>query len=229
MTVRTDDSSAGGARRSFTASARREQITRAAIDVLAEHGYAGASFSAIAERVRVSKGVLSYHFSDKSDLLQAVVRFVLEEAASWMSPRVQGADSYRDALRRYITANVSFLAAHSTEIAALTEVLASARATPGVPEIFEKSQREAIAALESLFGDGQKAGEFGPVPPTILAMSLRATIDATSARLRSDPQFDLARFEAELVELFESAVSIAPRQTQPESREPWIPSAQHRT
>lgn len=212
--MRTESPETGAAQRSFTASARREQITRAAIDVLAEHGYAGASFSAIAKRVRVSKGVLSYHFSDKSDLLQAVVQFVLEEAATWMSPRIEGAGSYRDALRRYITANVSFLAAHTTEIAALTEVLANARATPGVPEIFEKSQRQAIGALETLFSGGQKAGEFGPVPPTILAMSLRATIDATSARLRSDPQFDLARFEAELVELFESAVSLAPPQTQ---------------
>lgn len=218
--MRTDSGETGGPQRSFTASARREQITRAAVEVLAEQGYAGTSFSAIAERVQVSKGVLSYHFSDKSDLLQAVVQFVLEEAAAWMSPRIEGAGSYRDALRRYITANVSFLAAHSTEIAALTEVLANARATPGVPEIFEKSQREAIGALESLFSDGQKAGEFGPVPPTILAMSLRATIDATSARLRSDPQFDLARFEAELVELFERAVSPAPRQgQQPESSE----------
>jgi AcrR family transcriptional regulator len=197
--------------RSFTTSARREQITRAAVDVLAEHGYTGTSFSAIAERVGVSKGVLSYHFSDKADLLQAVVRFVLEQAAAWMRPRIEGADSYRDGLRRYITANVSFLATHATEIAALTEVLANARATPGVPEIFEQSQTEATHALEALFAGGQKAGEFGRVPPTILAMSLRATIDATSARLRADPEFDLAEFQGNLIELFEQASALGPR------------------
>lgn len=195
---------------SFTGSARREQLTRAAIDVLAEHGYAGTSFSAIADRVGVSKGVLSYHFSDKADLLQAVVRFVLDGATSWMAPKVQAADSYRDALRQYIAANVSFLAAHPTEIIALTEVLANSRATPGVPEIFEQSQSAATRALEGLFADGQKAGEFGHVPPTILAMSLRATIDATSARLRADPNYDFARFETELTELFEQAVALSP-------------------
>lgn len=198
-------------KRSFTTSARREQITRAAVDVLAEHGYTGTSFSVIAERVGVSKGVLSYHFSDKADLLQAVVRFVLEQAAAWMRPRIEGADSYRDGLRRYITANVSFLAAHATEIAALTEVLANARDTPGVPELFEQSQTEATRALEALFAGGQKAGEFGHVPPSILAMSLRATIDATSARLRADPEFDLAEFQGNLIELFEHATARGPQ------------------
>jgi AcrR family transcriptional regulator len=194
-------------KRSFTTSARREQITRAAVDVLAEHGYTGTSFSVIAERISVSKGVLSYHFSDKADLLQAVVQFVLAQAAAWMGPRVEGADSYRDGLRRYINANVSFLAAHTTEIAALTEVLANARATPGVPEIFEQSQAEAIGALEALFAGGHKAGEFGDVPPSILAMSLRATIDATSGRLRADPDFDLAEFQRDLIDLFERATA----------------------
>lgn len=209
--MRSDTTRDNGSKRSFTTSARREQITRAAVDVLAEHGYTGTSFSVIADRIGVSKGVLSYHFSDKADLLQAVVQFVLAQAAAWMSPRIEGADSYRDGLRRYITANVSFLAAHTTEIAALTEVLANARATPGVPEIFEQSQAEAIGALEALFADGQKAGEFGGVPASILAMSLRATIDATSARLRADPEFDLAEFQANLVELFEHASALGPQ------------------
>lgn len=221
--MRPDDPHGSGPKRSFTTSARREQITRAAVDVLAEHGYAGTSFAVIAERVGVSKGVLSYHFSDKADLLHAVVQFVLEQAAAWMSPRIEGAGSYRDAMRRYISANVSFLATHTTEIVALTEVLANARATPGVPEIFEKSQTEAIGALEALFSDGQRAGEFGPVPSTILAMSLRATIDATSARLRADPEFDLSTFETDLVGLFDRAVSLTPQEKAADTAKPTLP------
>jgi AcrR family transcriptional regulator len=197
-------------RRSFTGSARREQITRAAIDVLAENGYAATSFSVIADRLAVSKGVLSYHFSDKADLLQAVVQLVLGEAESWMTPRIEGAASYREALHRYITANVSFLASHTADILALTEVIANARVTPGVPELFEESQTAAISALETLFVDGQRAGEFGAVPANILAMSLRATIDSASARLRTEPEFDLGKFEADVVSLFAQAVALEP-------------------
>ena len=206
--MRPNLSDSGNPKRSFTGAARREQITRAAIEVLAERGFAAASLAAIAERVDVSKGVLSYHFSDKADLVLEVVRSVLASAETWMIPRIAGAGSYREALHRYISANVSFLSAHRVDIRALTEVLANARVTPGVPEIFETSQREAVRALEALFSDGRTSGEFGDVPASILAMSLRATIDATSERLRDNPDFDLAEFERQLIVLFDRATAI---------------------
>ena len=55
--------------KSFIEQARREQIVDAAIDVLYESGFAAASLGAIAERIGVSKGVLSYHFAGKRELL----------------------------------------------------------------------------------------------------------------------------------------------------------------
>ena len=205
--MRSNNADPEAPKRSFTGAARREQITRAAIEVLAEKGFASTSLSVIAERVGVSKGVLSYHFADKADLVREVVSAVLASAAAWMAPRIEGAASYREALHRYIVANVSFLDAHRVDILALTEVLANARVTPGVPETFELSQREAIRALESLFTDGQRAGEFGDVPATILAMSLRATIDSTSELLRADSEYDLAAFERHLITLFDRATA----------------------
>ena len=66
----------------------------AAIDVLYESGFAAASLGAIAERIGVSKGVLSYHFTGKSELLREVVGHVLTEAAAYMTPRVAAATSY---------------------------------------------------------------------------------------------------------------------------------------
>jgi AcrR family transcriptional regulator len=46
-----------------------------------ESGFAAASLGAIAERIGVSKGVLSYHFAGKGELLHEVVARVLTEAA----------------------------------------------------------------------------------------------------------------------------------------------------
>ena len=201
--MRSESEVAGTPRRSFTGAARREQLTQAAIEVLADRGFAAASLSAIAERVGVSKGVLSYHFSDKSDLVREVVQTVLERAGAWMTPRIEGATSYRDALHRYISANVSFLEAHQVDIIALSEVLANSRIATGVPDTFERSQHDAIVALEKLFADGQRAGEFGDLPAGILAMSLRATIDAATQRMRSDAAFDFERFEHELIALYD--------------------------
>ncbi|HMH58089.1 MAG TPA: TetR/AcrR family transcriptional regulator [Galbitalea sp.] len=204
---------------SFLGTARREQITRAAIEVLASEGYAATSLSAIAIRIGVSKGNLSYHFASKAELLRAVVNYVLESAAAWLTPRIAGATSYREALHTYISANLSYLAAHRTDILALTEILANARATPGVPDIFAASQEDAIRNLSGLFEAGQHAGEFGNVPATMLAISLRATIDSTSQGMRADPEFDLVAFERDLTSLFDRATA-RPRDETNEKGEP---------
>ena len=195
------------ARQSFTGAARREQITRATIEVLSSEGFAATSIAAIADLLGVSKGILSYHFPAKAELLRGVVTFVLADAASWMTERMGGAASFRAALHAYIAANLSYLDSHRAEILALTEVLANARAVPGVPELFSRSHTGAVDALAALFDRGRAAGEFGDVPSRILAVSLRATIDSTSENLRSDPTFDLSTFEGELQQLFDRATA----------------------
>jgi AcrR family transcriptional regulator len=193
-----------------TRSARREQIIRAAIDVLAERGFAGTSIAAIAgDRLGVSKGVLSYHFENKAELMREVVRSVLRSAEEWMTPRITGAASYHEALHQYIAANTSFLDQHRTQIAALTEVLVNAQAIEGVPQLFDESQTAARTALEALFEAGRTVGEFGDAPAGILAMSLRATIDAASERLRTDPDFELETFAHDVTVLFDRAVATA--------------------
>ena len=55
----------------FTERARRDQITGGAVQVLADRGFAGTSLAAIGDRLGISKGVISYHFQDKAELLNA--------------------------------------------------------------------------------------------------------------------------------------------------------------
>lgn len=205
LAMRSESKSVGQRSGSFTETARREQIVGGAIAVLAENGYSATSLAAIADRLGVSKGVISYHFAGKAEVLNEVVRSVLSEAEAWMSPRVAGAASFTEALRLYIASNLAFLDTHRTEIFALTEVLSNARATPGVAETFSESHQAAIAALEALFTGGRKAGEFGDVAPRASAISLRAAIDAVSGLIREDPAFDLTGFGTDLATLYERA------------------------
>jgi len=185
-------------------------LVEAAIDVLASNGFAATSVAAIAGRVGVSKGVLTYHFPGKAELMCEVVRYVLDGAEKWMAPRVAGARSYHEALQLYISTNISFLDGHRRQVRALTEVLSNAQVTAGIPELLSQSQTAALTALESLFAGGQSVGEFGGVAPSTLAMSLRATIDATSERLRREPDFDLGQFEQDLLLLFSRAAAPEP-------------------
>jgi len=53
---------------------RREQLIDVAVDVFAEHGYAGGSIRVIAERAGVSHATLIQHFGSKEGLLTAVLQ-----------------------------------------------------------------------------------------------------------------------------------------------------------
>ena len=58
----------------------RAQIVAAAIDTVAEDGYANASLARIAVRLGISKGVISYHFAGKDDLIAEIISQVLQQA-----------------------------------------------------------------------------------------------------------------------------------------------------
>jgi AcrR family transcriptional regulator len=192
--------------KSFIEQARREQIVDAAIDVLCESGFAAASLGAIAERIGVSKGVLSYHFAGKSELLGEVVARVLTEAAAYMTPRVAAATSYTDALRVYVTTNLHFISTHRREILAFTEIVNGMPPGGDEPPPYLDGHRNAVDELRRLFEAGQAAGEFGPFSALVTAVSLRASVDAISGLLRADPAMDVDAYGAELLGLYERAV-----------------------
>jgi len=57
------------------ATARRDEIIRAAAAEFDEVGYAAASLSSIAARLNRTKGAMSYHFSSKGSLAQEVAAY----------------------------------------------------------------------------------------------------------------------------------------------------------
>ncbi len=65
--------------RSTRSGERRAEILRAALEVIAERGYRGASLAAVAERVGLTQQGLLHHFPTKEALLVAV----LEERDQW--------------------------------------------------------------------------------------------------------------------------------------------------
>ncbi|MGW2176709.1 TetR/AcrR family transcriptional regulator [Streptomyces sp. NPDC001732] len=67
---------------------RRAEIVRAALEVIAERGYRGASLSAVAERVGLSQQGLLHYFPTKEALLVAV----LEERDQWDTGGVTRSD-----------------------------------------------------------------------------------------------------------------------------------------
>jgi AcrR family transcriptional regulator len=190
---------------SVTTAARRAQIVTAAIDTIAERGYNNASFARIAARAGISSTrLISYHFDDKADLVRAVVGSVLAEAADYMGKRMAAAESRSEALTAYIESNLEFVAEHPTAIRAVIEISANARAEDGTSLLHTADAPEAddaVSRLATLFREGQAAGEFRAFDPVVVAVTLRAAIDAAA----SQPDLDPHAYAAELVALFTRA------------------------
>jgi len=67
---------AAGARRARSnarGQASREQILRAAVELLQERGYSGLSIAAICERADIAPTSLYWHFGSKAGLMEAVI------------------------------------------------------------------------------------------------------------------------------------------------------------
>ncbi|MEV6847366.1 TetR/AcrR family transcriptional regulator [Actinoplanes sp. NPDC051411] len=189
--------------RTFTNQARRAQIMRAAIDTIAELGYAGATFAKITERAGLSSPrLISYHFANKDELIHEIVVHVFTAGAAYMGERMRAAPTVSARLRAYLEANLEFLRDHPAEIAALTEIGPHLRTETGRPYTPTGAQEVSVAPLEKLLAEGQAAGEFRDFDVRSMAVIIRGAIDGAARRLREEPDFSFPVYAAEVVTTF---------------------------
>lgn len=186
---------------------RRAQILQCTIDALAEVGYSRTSVGEIARRGGISKGVVTYHFPDKTALLSQVVFDLYRSAGEQIEARVEAAENSRAALRGYLEANLDFLAAHARPVQAAVEVMANLRRDDGTPAFTPGATDPVTEHLAELLRTGQLAGQFGGFDCRSVALILRAAIDTAAGRLISDPSFDLPTYRHELIELADRATT----------------------
>jgi AcrR family transcriptional regulator len=196
----TDDS------RSFVSSARRAQIVEAAIETLAEVGYANASLARIAARLGISKGVISYHFAGKDDLIAEIVSQVLLRAWAYIQPRIEAQTTGPEMLRAYIESNLEFMRDNPKQLSAVVEIV---RATiAGAKSPFTGDRDGAVHMLAELLTRFQAAGDLrADFDPNAMAIAIRAVIDAAPGRL-ADPAFDIDQYARDAVTSFDRATCV---------------------
>ncbi|MFJ1751955.1 TetR/AcrR family transcriptional regulator [Kitasatospora sp. NPDC088134] len=194
--------------RTFTESARRRQIVAAAIEVIADAGYAKASYARIAEQAGLSStGMISYHFKGKGDLLREVVAEVIRVAEAYMLPRIEAQTGPRERQRVFITSNIELAAVHPKEMAALLEVL-NLQGDDAQDE-FAASRKAVMEFQEQRVRAAQASGAFGPFDARVLVTAVQGAIDALLVRVLHEPELDAAACGRELADLFDRAVRPA--------------------
>jgi TetR/AcrR family transcriptional regulator, fatty acid metabolism regulator protein len=193
--------------RTFTETARRAQITAAAIDTIAEVGYGQASLARIAKTAGTSKGVICYHFDGKDELVREVVSELATRAEAYMSPRIEAESTGAGMLRAYIESNLAFVRENRNHVAATVEIVLNARGADG-KRIFDIGPGAGVAALEQLLAHFQGIGEFRTdFDPLVLAKAIRAAIDNVAHQFASNPELNVGHHARELADLFVRATS----------------------
>jgi len=195
--------------RTFIETARRAQIVAAAIDTIAEVGYAHASLGRIAKRIGISRGLISYHFEGKDDLMKEVIGEVLAQARAYMEPRILAESTGTGMVRVYIESNLAFMREHRNYLIAVVEILRHRVAAEGLRGVRGDRPQVAARPLVDLLARFQAAGELREdFDPRAMAIAIRAAIDAVPPLLSVDAEFDIDAYAKEITGVFERATRI---------------------
>lgn len=188
--------------RSFAGAARRAQIIDCAINTIAELGFANASVDQIAKRAGVSKGVITYHFPSKEEIVDAIVERVVAAGRAYMVPRIMAQTSAAGRLRAYIESHLEFIDANRKPLIALVEIAMNARRANGSLVIGTESLAQRAANLEELLRTGQRSGEFRRFNTRVMALTIIQAIDAVPPLLAREPELDAKLHAKELAIIF---------------------------
>ncbi|MFM9277518.1 TetR/AcrR family transcriptional regulator [Paenibacillus jiagnxiensis] len=172
------------------ADARREQIIKAAIVVLAEIGYHSTSLSKIANKANISTGLISYHFSGKEDLMRNTLMYLVEQERAFIKGKVEQKQTYMEKLMTFIEASLAYQGTNRGNNNALLEIIFNGRTPDNVPYYLAEvnDEDELNVLLKEILHKGQEAKEFGDFDPQVIAIIIRG---ATAGSM-SLPQNELS-------------------------------------
>ncbi|SEP53118.1 TetR/AcrR family transcriptional regulator [Amycolatopsis saalfeldensis] len=190
---------------SFIQAARRKQLVECAIEVIAEVGLARASTVRIARRAGVSRGVLTYHFRDRAELVEQVVQSVYDLGAEALALPMARAGDPRQALLAFIAGSIELYAAQPVAMAALTEIYADARAADGVSRARHRRHGREMSEMAAMLRAGQSQGLFRDFDVDVMCSTIRSALDGALAHIlgggRAEP------YTTELQAIFDAATA----------------------
>ena len=187
--------------KSFIEEARHKQIVAAAISVLAREGYASASLSRIAREAGISKSIITYHFSGKDEMFEAVYRLVESSASSYIAPLMETEEDPSGVIAAYIRNQIGYMKEHRDELLAIGQLAMSHGGQDG-PDYMATSAQEEARLLADLMAEGQRRGIFRDFDRRVMAAAISKAIESALTEWAYRPDTDLDAYGNELVTLF---------------------------
>jgi AcrR family transcriptional regulator len=142
------------------AEIRRRQIVDAAIRVMAERGWNETSIDEITREAGVSRGLVSYHFRDKRELLSEMLRRCTEASRDVTTEALEATDDPIEQMRVVIRVTLHLAKEDPTSYNIFLHFMASGRVVPELGEQIRSLYRGFRADAARAIRRGQDAGYF---------------------------------------------------------------------
>jgi AcrR family transcriptional regulator len=159
--------------------ARRRQILKAAVRVIASKGLCDTGIKDVADEAGTSPALVIYYFGTKDALLAEALAFAEDRFYAQTADAVAGMASARDRLVELVRCSCSVGEAEDDfdEWVLWLDLWARAAHKPDVAKDRQTMDRRWRTTIGEIVRQGQAAGEFAPVDPAAFALRLAALID----------------------------------------------------
>lgn len=161
---------------SFIERARRAQILAAAVDVVGNEGFGKASLARIARQAGVSKGVVTYHFSTKDEILEQMVTDYFNRGWEFMEPRINAQPTAVGQVKAWVSSQLEFFTSHPSEFFAMAAVMSNHLNDDGSSR-YDSDNQEAVDGLAEILTAGQQEGQLRDFNPGRVASIILRSID----------------------------------------------------
>jgi AcrR family transcriptional regulator len=172
---------------SGTADQRREQMLRAALEVIVERGFPETRIADVAERAGTSPALVIYYFKTKDQLLTEAIRFSEDSWYESGMSRIAAIDTAVARLEELIAMcclpEEDDPEAPSASWLLWLDLWAQAARHPEVGVVRQKFDERWRDTIASLVTQGQEAGEFGPVDAADFAAAMSSLLDGFAIQI----------------------------------------------
>jgi AcrR family transcriptional regulator len=206
MASASASASARGPRRRLSEQARRDQIVRASMEILAERGYGHATLAAVADRAGVSKGLVSHYFTDRDTLLYDTAYAAFQQLRGAVLATVDLTAPVPEIVRAAIHGAARLPATHAPQLTALGQLILNLRSADGSQRLGVAAYEETYQGQEELFRRGQREGSLRAFDTRVMAITYQSAIDAMVTHLIARPEADADRYADALTDILLAAM-----------------------
>jgi AcrR family transcriptional regulator len=171
---------------------RRGQIVTAARAIVARDGLDALTFGALEKQLGFTRGVITYHFKNKQEMVQALLANVVEEIDQEASAAVNRQHNPRERVAAVLRAMVNGFVSRVEATRVLVAFWGRVSSDPHVGDINEQLYRRYRAQTARLLRAGVKSGAFPAHDEDALAGVVVGVVLGLAAQAYFDPRgFDV--------------------------------------